>query len=157
MDEPRWLDNEERQAWLALIGMLVRLPSALDAQLQRDAGINSFEYQVMVGLSEATSHTMRMSDLATLSNGSLSRMSHVVSRLERQGWVRREPDPDDGRYTLAILTEAGWQKVVDTAPGHVECVRRLVFDPLTRTQARQLGDIGHRVLNAIDPDGQCPS
>jgi DNA-binding MarR family transcriptional regulator len=155
MEEPRWLTDEERQTWLTLVGLIVRLPSALDAQLQRDADISHFEYTVMAGLSERPDRTLRMSDLALLSNGSLSRMSHVVNRLEKRGWVRRTPDPADGRYTLATLTDDGWDKVVATAPGHVEAVRSLVFDPLTRTQTRQLRDIGHRVLRAIDPDDTC--
>ncbi|WP_431676766.1 MarR family winged helix-turn-helix transcriptional regulator [Kitasatospora sp. KL5] len=155
-DEPRWLSEEEKESWLALGSMLIRLPAALDAQLQRDAGISHFEYQVMAGLSMAPDHTLRMSELAVLADGSLSRLSHVVKRLEQRGWVRRTPDPEDGRYTLALLTPSGWDKVVATAPGHVAEVRRLVFDPLTRAQQRQLRDIGRRVTTAIDPDGSCP-
>ena len=155
MEAPRWLNDEERQTWLALVGLMIRLPAALDAQLQQDAGVSHFEYQVMAGLSEHPDRTMRMSDLAGLANGSLSRMSHVVNRLEKRGWVHRTPDPADGRYTLATLTEDGWQKIVETAPGHVAAVRDLVFDPLTKTQTRQLRDIGMRVLRAIDPDEKC--
>ncbi|MFC4013869.1 MarR family winged helix-turn-helix transcriptional regulator [Nonomuraea purpurea] len=153
--EPRWLTEEERRSWMALVSVLIRLPAALDGQLQRDAGISHFEYQVMAGLSMSPGHTMRMSELADLSDGSLSRLSHVVKRLERRGWVRRTPDPGDGRYTLAILTEEGWKKVVETAPGHVETVRRFVFDPLTKGQTRHLGDIGDRITRAIDPEGPC--
>ncbi len=152
----RWLDADERRTWLALVSVLVRLPSALDAQLQRDAGISNFEYQVMAGLSEAPDRTMRISDLAALAEGSLPRMSQVIARLEKRGWVRRAPDPGDGRYTLAIMTDAGWAKVVETAPGHVEAVRRLIFDPLTKAQPRQLHDICRRIMGAIDPDDQCP-
>ncbi|MFE9201333.1 MarR family winged helix-turn-helix transcriptional regulator [Micromonospora sp. NPDC007230] len=154
--EPRWLDAEERQTWLALVSVLIKLPSALDAQLQRDAGISHFEYQVLAGLSEAPDRTLRMSDLAVLAEGSLSRLSQVVGRLEKRGWVRRTPDPTDGRYTLAILTEQGWAKVVETAPGHVNAVRTLVFDPLTKAQQRQLRDIGRRIMRVVDPDGSCP-
>ena len=150
---PAWLTGEEKQTWLALASVLITLPSALDAQLQRDAGMTHFEYVVIAGLSDAPERTMRMSELAVLANGSLSRLSQVVNRLERRGWVRRTPDPADGRYTLAILTEAGWAKVVETAPGHVEAVRGLVFDPLTKAQARQLRDIGRRILRTTDPDG----
>jgi DNA-binding MarR family transcriptional regulator len=155
MEEPRWLDAEERAAWLALAGMFVRLPAVLDAQLQRDAGISHFEYQVLAGLSEAAGRTLRMSDLASFSEGSLPRLSQVVGRLERRGWVRRTPDPTDGRYTLAILTDAGWDKVVATAPGHVEAVRAFVFDPLSKAQTRQLRDIGYRVMRAINPNDRC--
>jgi DNA-binding MarR family transcriptional regulator len=151
--EPRWLDQHERQAWIALIGMLTRLPGALDAQLQREAGISHFDYQVMVCLSESPDCTLRMSVLATLVQGSLPRLSQVVSRLEKRGWVRRIPDPDDGRYTLAILTDEGLAKVMQTAPGHVGEVRRLVFEPLTKPQVRQLQQISRRILRAIDPAG----
>jgi len=153
--EPRWLDAEERQTWLALVAMLVKLQSALDTQLQRDAGISHFEYQVLVALSEAPERTLRMSLLAWVSEGSLPRLSQVVGRLEKRGWVRRTPDPADGRYTLASLTDDGWAKVVATAPGHVDAVRGLVFDPLTKAQARQLREIGRRVVRAIDPDDPC--
>ncbi len=155
MGDPRWLDAEERQTWLSLVATLVRLPAALDAQMQRDAGISHFEYQVLAGLSEAPEQTMRMSTLAMLAEGSLPRLSQVVGRLEKRGWVRRTPDPTDGRYTLAVLTDAGWDKVVEAAPEHVETVRGLVFDPLTKAQARQLREITRRIMRAVDPGDPC--
>ncbi len=153
--EPRWLDAEERNAWLALVGLMIRLPAALDRQLQRDAQLTHFEYQVLAMLSDAPGRTLRMGVLAALVDASPPRLSQVVARLEVRGWVERRPDPGDGRYTLATLTAAGWDKVVATAPGHVAAVRALVFDPLTRTQVGQLERIGRRVLRAIDPDGSC--
>jgi DNA-binding MarR family transcriptional regulator len=149
--EPRWLDPEESQAWTALASTLIRLPSALDAQLRRDAGISHFEYQVLAKLSQVPGRTLRMSALATLTEGSLPRLSQVVARLERRGWVHRTPDPEDGRYTLAVLTDEGGTKLAGAAPGHVAEVRRLVFDPLTKAQSRQLREIGRRVMHAIDP------
>lgn len=138
---------------MALAGTLMRLPVALDGQLQRDAGLSHFEYQVLAALSEAPERRMRMSTLAAVAEGSLPRLSQVVGRLEKQNWVQRTPDPADGRYTLAILTEAGWEKVVDTAPGHVEAVRTYVIDPLTKAQIRQLTTIGQRIMRAVDPEG----
>jgi DNA-binding MarR family transcriptional regulator len=153
--EPRWLSSEERQTWLTVVGVMMRLPGALDAQLQRDAGLSHFEYLVLAGLSEAPERTRRMSDLAGFAESGLPRLSQVVGRLEKRGWVRRSPDPSDGRITLATLTEEGWDKVVQTAPGHVEAVRTLVFDPLTKAQVRQLTDIGQRIMRAIDPDDRC--
>ena len=152
--EPRWLDAEENQAWRALAKTLVRLPAALVAQLRRDAGISQFEFQVLALLSVAPGRTLRMSALATQAGGSLPRLSQVVARMEHRGWVRRAPDPDDGRYTLATLTGQGKAKVTQAAPGHVQEVRRLVFDPLTKTQARQLREIGRRIIRATDPDDQ---
>ena len=152
--EPRWLDEDQQQAWLSLVGVMLRLPAALDAQLQRDAGISAFEYQVLSGLSTAPERTMRMSRLAALTEGSLSRLSQVVARLEKRGWIRRTPDPADGRYTLAILTDTGWATAAAAAPGHVAEVQRLIFDPLTKAQQRQLRDIGQRIMRAIAPDGR---
>jgi DNA-binding MarR family transcriptional regulator len=154
--EPRWLDQEEQRTWLAFAGTLSRLPSALDAQLQRDAGISHFEYLVLAGLSMAAGRTLRMSDVAEFTSSSLSRLSNVVNRLERRGWVRRCPDPADGRYTLAVLTDDGWDKVVATAPGHVAEVRRLVFDPLTKAQQRHLRQISGRIMHTVDPAGCDP-
>lgn len=149
--DPRWLDSDEREAWLTLVGVMMKLPGALDAQLQRDAGISHFEYMVLAGLSEAPARTRRMSDLAAFTESGLPRLSQVVGRLEKRGWVSRCTDPADGRITLATLTDEGLAKIVATAPGHVEAVRTLVFDPLTRAQSRQLGSIGKRIMAAIDP------
>jgi DNA-binding MarR family transcriptional regulator len=154
-DERRWLTDDELQTWFALAGVVTWLPDALDAQLQRDAGISHFEYQVMAMLSMSPQRTRRMSDVAALANGSLTRLSRTVDRLDRRGWVTRRPDPEDGRSTLAVLTDAGWEKVVATAPAHVAEVRRLVFDPLTRTQVRQLHEIATRIRRLVHPDG-CP-
>jgi DNA-binding MarR family transcriptional regulator len=156
LQEPRWLDAEESQAWRALAKTLARLPASLDAQLRRDAGISHFEYDVLALLSEAPGRTLRMSELAMWAGGSLPRLSQVVARLEQRGWVRRTPDPADGRYTLATLTGQGQAKVAEAAPGHVQEVRRLVFDPLTKAQSRQLREISRRIIRAIDPDDSQP-
>jgi DNA-binding MarR family transcriptional regulator len=157
VEEPRWLTAEEQQTWFALTGVLTWLPDALDAQLQRDAGISHFEYQVMAMLSMSPQRTRRMSEVAALANGSLTRLSRTVDRLDRRGWVTRRPDPDDGRATLAVLTDAGWDKVVATAPGHVSEVRRLVIDPLTTTQVGQLHDIATRIRQVVQPAGCLPT
>lgn len=149
-EAPRWLDDEERQSWIALASVLMRLPVMLDARLQAEAGISFFEYQVLAGLSMAPERTLRMSSLAVFTEGSLPRLSQAVGRLEKRAWVRRTPDPDDGRSTLAVLSDLGWEKVVAAAPGHVETVRRFVLDPLTGAQVRQLGVIGDRIIGAIE-------
>jgi DNA-binding MarR family transcriptional regulator len=156
VEQPRWLSAQEQQAWFALTGVLSQLPDALDAQLQRDAGISHFEYLVMAMLSMSPQRTRRMSEVAALANGALPRLSRTVDRLEKRGWVVRRPDPDDGRSTLAVLTDAGWDKVVTTAPGHVAEVRRLVFDPLTTTQIRNLSDSATKILSAVHPDRPMP-
>jgi DNA-binding MarR family transcriptional regulator len=149
--EPRWLEDEEVLAWLALVGVLFSLPGSLDAQLRCDAGLTLYEYLVLASLSHVPNWTRRMSDLAEVTSGSLPRLSQVVTKLEGRGWVRRRPDPTDGRATLAVLTKAGFKKLEESAPAHVETVRRLVFDPLTQAQVRQLFDIHRRIKGAIDP------
>lgn len=143
-----WLSDEQQAAWRPFVALLLRLPAALDAELQKDAGVNHFDYLVLSGLSEAPGHTLRMSELAAMASGSLSRLSHVVSRLEARGWVRREPCPGDGRFINAVLTEAGWQKVLATAPGHVTAVRELLLAALTEEEFEQLGAISAKVLAA---------
>lgn len=156
-DPPDWLDDKQRSAWLRFAGLLTMLPAELDGEMQRLAGLTQFEYSVLAALSEAPGRCLRISRLAAFARGSLSRLSHLIKRLEGRGWVRRELDPQDGRYTNAILTDEGYAKVVATAPGQVDLVRRLVVDALTATQLRQLGEISERLLDRINPGGDCPS
>jgi len=148
MECMEWLTDEQQAAWRPFVALLLRLPAVLDAQLQRDAGLTHFDYLVLSGLSEAPGRTLRMSDLAATASSSLSRLSHVVSRLESKGWVRREPCPGDGRYINAVLTDAGWDKIVATAPGHVAAVRELLLDALSEEQFKELGAISTQVLAA---------
>jgi DNA-binding MarR family transcriptional regulator len=143
-----WLSDEEQAAWRPFVALLFRMPAALDAQLQKEAGISNFEYMVLSSLSEAPGRTLRMSELAAMASGSLSRLSHVVSRLENRGWVRREACPGDGRFINAVLTDEGWAKVVATAPGHVAAVRKLLVDVLSPEDLRTLGSISERLLHA---------
>src|ERR1700737_200094 len=130
---PKWLTSAQLRAWQALTLMLARLPTALEAQLQRDSQLSYIEYYALAGLSDQPNHTMRMSELAVLTNAELSRLSHLITRLEKRGYVRREPDPNDGRYTNAVLTEAGYDHLAAAAPGHVAAVRGLVIDALADT------------------------
>lgn len=150
MPDPRWLTDDEQDAWRQLAGVMTRLPAVLDAQLQRDAGLTHFGYWVLAMLSEAPGRALRMSELAARSNSSLSRLSHGVTRLVAQGWVRRERAPDDGRGAVAVLTDAGWDKLVAAAPSHVESVRRLVFDALDADQVAVLGQLGRLLLAKVD-------
>jgi len=152
-DATRWLNAEERAVWLGLARVMTRLPPALDAQLECEAGLNYFEYIVMAMLSEHPDRVLRMSQLAGFANASLSRLSHVVKRLEGMGFVRREPDTLDGRTTKAVLTDAGMAAVVAAAPGHVTAVRELVFDSLTAAQVRQLRTALDDILARVDPGG----
>ena len=149
---PRWLDADERAAWIRLVALTELLPGVLDAQLRRDADLTHFEYWVLSMLSEAKDRTSRMTALAERTSASLSRLSHVASRLEARGLIERFPCPEDRRATNARLTAQGWDKVVETAPGHLHAVRHYVIDGLDREQLAQLVAIADVVLGQVDPD-----
>lgn len=148
------LQGDDLATWSALATVLEWLPPALDAQLQRDSNLTHFEYGILFALADAPESTLRMSVLAGYANSSLSRLSRAVSRLEAKGWVRRAPDVEDGRSTRAMLTESGAEKFAQATPGHVQTVHRLILDPLTKTQARQLREISQRVMRAVRDGGQ---
>lgn len=151
MDGTRWLDDRQQQAWRQLAAVILKLPAELDRQLQRDSGLSHFEYWVLALLSEAPDRRLRLSHLAGQANASLSRLSHVVTRLERRGWVLREPAADDARATLARLTDAGFDVVVAAAPGHVHTVQDLVFDGLSDDDVADLARVCARIAARLDP------
>jgi DNA-binding MarR family transcriptional regulator len=146
----RWLDDDEQRAWRRLAAVVLKLPTELDRQLQRDAGMSHFEYWVLALLSEAPDHALRLAQLAAQANASLSRLSHVVTRLEDRGWVRRAPCPEDARATLGVLTEAGWAEVQQAAPGHVDAVRRFVFDALGADDVADLERVCGAIADRLD-------
>jgi len=154
-EEPpvKWLTAAEVDSWLSVVRLITWLPWSIDQQLQRDSNLGMVEYQVLAMLSESPQRTMRMSSLAEVTNASLSRLSHLVQRLERRGLVRREPDPTDGRFTNAILTEKGFQTLAEAAPGHVAHVRSLIIDVLSPEQLRRLGRDADRIMSRIDSSG----
>lgn len=145
-----WLTPSELDSWLSVVRLITRLPWAIDTQLQRDADLSMVEYMTMAMLGKAPEWTMRMSQLAENTSTSLSRLSHLVKRLESRGYVRREPDATDGRFTNAILLPAGMRKMESVAPDHVAYVRHLVVDNLTGERLRRLGLDAERILQRID-------
>jgi DNA-binding MarR family transcriptional regulator len=152
--DTRWLDASELAAWKRLIAVVELLPTRLDAQLRRDAELTHFEYYVLAMLSEAPKRTLRMTALAGRANASLSRLSHVVQRLEDRGLAERTPCAEDARASNARLTQRGWRKIQDSAPAHVETARALVMDALSPEQVAQLADIAGAILRRLDPAGR---
>ncbi|GLY48276.1 MarR family transcriptional regulator [Lentzea sp. NBRC 102530] len=146
-----WLNADEKETWTGLVSMLLLLPGRLEAPLQQESGLSLFDYLVLSHVSEAPDRRIRMSELAHLANGSLSRLSNVVKRFEHRGWVAREPDPEDGRYTIAILTDEGFEVVRAAAPTHVRAVRQFVLDPLTAADRQALTRIAAK-LNVTIPN-----
>lgn len=148
-----WLTKDELAAWVRLVALLELLPGTLSSQLRRDAELTHFEYYVLAMLSEAEEATLRMTELAALTNATLPRLSHVVRRLEDRQLVERFPCPKDRRATNARLTDGGRALVEEAAPGHVAHVREHVIDALTPEQVDQLRAIGDAVLARLDPEG----
>jgi DNA-binding MarR family transcriptional regulator len=146
----RWLSDDEQRAWLRLAGVMLKLSPALDSQLQRDSDLTHFDYLCLAMLSETDDRTLRMSDLAGRVNASLSRLSHVISKLERRGWVARQPSPHSRRVTLVTLTEEGWKVLVEAAPGHVETVRSLVFEGLSAEDVAALERLAGHIVERIE-------
>lgn len=144
-DRSAWLDEPEKQAWTGLVSVMLLLPGALEAPLQREFGLSLFDYMVLSGISEAPDLEMRMSELAFMSNGSLSRLSNTVRRFEQRGWAGRRLDPSDGRYTLVSLTSVGYELVVAAAPVHVAAVREFVLDRLDGTDQAALARCAARM------------
>src|SRR5664279_599599 len=134
VDGTKWLNSDEQRAWRNYIEATTLVLDALDRQLQQDSGMPHGYYEILVRLSEAADHTLRMSELADASRSSRSRLSHAVSRLEERGWIERFDCETDRRGQLARLTTAGHDALAEAAPGHVEAVRACVTDRLTPTQ-----------------------
>lgn len=153
MAEARWLTDSEQQVWRSFLAATRRLGAHLEHQLQRDSGMPTTYYVILVELSEAPQRTMRMSELATACHSSRSRLSHAISRLERSGWVRRSGCPTDKRGSYAQLTGDGFDALRAAAPGHVDAVRTALFDVLTPQQVVALGEICAEINRGLA--GEC--
>lgn len=151
-EQPRWLTDRERGAWMRLVAVLELLPSSIDAQLRHDSNLTYTEYYALAMISETPDRRVQMKRLATLTNTTLPRLSRVISGLERTGYVAREPNARDARATDVVLTDLGMQSLAAAAPGHVTKVRELVFDPLTEKQVDAIVAASDAWLDVLDPD-----
>lgn len=149
--EVPWLDQDEEKTWRSIRALMTWLPVRLDTQLRAETGLSLAEYSALSQLSETPQRTMRLSDLATGANMTLSHLSRVITRLEKQGWATRSPDPLDGRFTLGHLTEAGWEQIIHAAPGHVQAVRTALFDNLPAEHASSFGQAAELIAAAVAP------
>jgi DNA-binding MarR family transcriptional regulator len=146
--EPRWLDAREREVWLALRRLMWGLPPAIDRQLTRDSRLSGPEYSVLATLSECPDGVLRSGTAAQELGWERSRLSHILKRMEAKGLILRTCSADDARGQDVHLTDAGRAAIVDAAPGHVEFVRRTVFDPLTAEQQDLLREACSRIIDA---------
>ncbi|GAA3704094.1 MarR family transcriptional regulator [Zhihengliuella alba] len=150
MSEAQWLTSEERRAWLALWAVFFKLPGQLDSELNRLAKITVFDYHVLAMLSEQSDRCLSMSELAGKTSSSLSRLSHVVKKLESRGWMTRCASSFDARVTMATLTEEGYRTVLELAPRHVASARRLMFDQLDDADVADLARVGRKIIAGLD-------
>jgi DNA-binding MarR family transcriptional regulator len=155
MSEPRWLSESEQWAWRAYTAATKLVNERLDRQLQRDSGMPTTYYEILVALSESPDRELRMSELAEFTRSSRSRLSHAIARLEENGWVSRRSCATDKRGAFAVLTEDGMAAVEAAAPGHVSEVRTVLFDGLSDEQVRQLGLISEAITAQASKG--CPS
>ena len=151
MSEPRWLNDEEQATWRAYLRATHLLTVQLERELQADSELSHADYEILVQLSEAPDRRLRMSELASFTQSSRSRLSHAVARLERLGWVTRASCPTDKRGAFAVLTDTGFATLAAAAPGHVEGVRTHLFDQLSPDQVRQLREVSEAIADHLEP------
>jgi DNA-binding MarR family transcriptional regulator len=144
-----WLSPEQQVAWRAWLEATLLLGDRLEHDLKQQHNLSNAEYEVMVRLSESPDRRLRMSELASRTLASKSRLSHQISRMEASGLVRREGCPEDRRGAYAVLTDAGWQRLVEAAPAHVASVRRWLVEALTHEQFIELGELCSRVVEHL--------
>ncbi len=148
-----WLTEAQQQTWRTYLAMNAALNARIERDLQQAAGMPHAYYLILAMLSEAPGRSLRMNQLAEIVLASQSRLSHAVARLEDHGWVRREQAAGDRRGQVAILTDAGHQRLVEVAPSHAETVRSTMFDALSNEQVDAFGTICETVLNEMKDDG----
>ena len=146
----RWLTKEQQAHWRSWITASRVLNEQLSRELQERHGLTITDYQILVRLSESESRSSRMSDLASLTLLSRSRLSHQIDRMEAAGLVSREVCLDDRRGQLAVLTDAGMKASVNTAPDHVEGVRKHFVDVLTDAEYKALGIAAKKIADHLD-------
>jgi DNA-binding MarR family transcriptional regulator len=148
----RWLSADEQRLWRRWLLLNSRLAATLQREMQDDAGLSNSDFEVLVNLTDNPQGRLRVTDLATQMLWERSRLSHHVTRMERRGMVQRVECAEDGRGAFVAITPEGRTAIEAAAPGHVEAVRRLVFDALRDEDATHLGTIVDQLLARLDSD-----
>jgi DNA-binding MarR family transcriptional regulator len=146
----RWLTTEEQQSWRSYVTGTVLLQERLERDLREATGLSMAEYEILVRLSEAPDRRLRMTDLADRTLASKSRLSHQITRMAADGYVRREECLEDRRGAFAVLTDAGWERLVAAAPDHVQSVRTWLVDALTEDELSELGRLCQKVVDHLE-------
>jgi DNA-binding MarR family transcriptional regulator len=146
----RWLTAEEQRVWRRWMTLNAQLSATLQRELQDDAGLSTQDYEVLVHLTDDPEGRMRVTDLARLMQWERSRVSHHVTRMERRRLVQRVECAEDGRGAFVLITPQGRAAIEQAAPGHVNTVRRLVFDVLSPEEVDSFGAIIDKALAQLD-------
>jgi len=149
----RWLTAAEQRAWRSYLSATQGLFHHMERDLQNRAGLSQPDYEILVRLSEAPGRRLRMSDLSTETLFSRSRLSHAIKRLAGLGWIAREECPEDRRGAFAVLTETGFSALEAAAPGHVDMIRRLVFDAFTPEELEAFARACGKIARAVGAEG----
>ena len=146
----RWLTAQEERVWRRWLTLNARLSGTLQRELQNDAGLSMSDYEVLVHLTDSPEGRVRVTDLARLLQWERSRVSHHVTRMERRRLVQRVECADDGRGAFIVITPQGRAAIEQAAPGHVNTVRRLVFDALSPEEVNAFATIIEKALTQLD-------
>ncbi len=155
--EVRWLSPEEQRLWRRWLRLNAQLNATLHREMHDDSGLSHPDFEVLVNLTDSPEGRVRVSDLAGQMLWERSRLSHHVTRMERRGLVRRAGCVEDGRGAFIEITEQGRATIERAAPGHVEAVRRLVFDVLSDQDAAQLESLVDKLLARLDAIDGAPA
>ena len=150
MPDSPWLSDEQQAVWRQYLNISRRLNERIDRDIQRRSGMPQAYYLILAMLSESPGRSLRMNQLADVLDASQSRTSHAVTRLEEQGWVRRERTPLDGRGQIARLTDNGWERLKELAPGHVETVRSSMFEALDEKDLADLSRVYDKIAANLE-------
>lgn len=147
--EPRWLSEHEHRAWRSYLACYSGLMAVLERQLQRDSGLSTADYTVLVQLSEAPEQRCRHFELGEAIGWEKSRLSHHLSRMVQRGLVERAACPEDSRGGYVVLTTTGAAAIAAAAPRHVANVRRHFIDRLRADQLDALIALADSVLGGL--------
>jgi DNA-binding MarR family transcriptional regulator len=147
--EPNWLDDGEMRAWRTYVNGSAMLMDRLHRELQDGHGVSLADYEILVRLSEQPANRMRMTQLADDVASSKSRVSHQVARMEKAGLVLRRECPEDGRGVFAELTPLGMALLKESAPTHLDGVRKHIVDLLSAEEQEVLAKVFDRVMTHL--------
>lgn len=155
--EPRWLTEQEQQAWRGLVTLWTQLSAALARDMAAHSELSMADFTVLVALTEACGGRVRAYSLAETLQWERSRLSHQLSRMERRGLLTRDACSEDGRGQVVCVSAAGRTAIGAAAPAHVAAVRRLFLDALNADQVAALAEIVALALPRLDDTSAAPA